>query len=230
MFLQNNQSNYKAMDKLKTDGVEFTSDGAQHNRQGNVWGGTLGGFAGGGVIGYLLGQGVGRRNGCGNGCNNNCGGNCNNCGNNCGCSENNYVNRYELQQAERAEKLESELAKEKAERYADSVGVNTFKEVVAYFDKNMERRDRLSADLAAAVANLDKEAAVNSEKLNCLRDKVAMTEDAVAALGRTTARDLAACKREVENWANQRFVQQPKLRLCCGSPTWECASSESLDD
>lgn len=213
------------MDKLKTDGVEFTSDGAQQ-RQGNVWGGTLGGFAGGGVVGYLLGQGVGRRNGCGN----NCGGNCNNCGNNCGCSENNYVNRFELQQSERAEKLESDLAKEKAERYADSVGINTFKEVVNYFDKNMERRDRLSADLAAAVANLDKEAAVNGEKLNCLRDKVAMTEDAVAALGRTTARDLAACKREVENWANQRFVQQPKLRLCCGSPTWECASSESLDD
>lgn len=230
MFLQNNQSNYKQMDKLKTEGVEFTSDGAQQgSRQSNVWGGTLGGFAGGGIIGYLLGQGVGngwRRNGC----NNNCGGNCNNCGNNCGCSENNYVNRYELQQSERAEKLESELAKEKAERYADSVGINTFKEVVNYFDKNMERRDRLSADLAAAVANLDKESAVNSEKLNCLRDKVAMTEEAVVTLGKTTARNIAACKAEVENWANQRFVQQPKLRLCCGTPTWECASSESLDD
>lgn len=218
------------MDKLRTEGVEFTSDGYQHNRQGNVWGGAIGSGIGGGVIGYLIGQGVGRRNGCGNGCNNNCGGNCNNCGNNCGCSENNYVNRYELQQAERAEKLESELAKEKAERYADSVGINTFKEVVNYFDKNMERRDRLSADLAAAVANLDKESAVNSEKLNCLRDKVAMTEESVATLGRTTERNLAACKREVENWANQRFIQQPKVRLCPGTPTWECASSESLDD
>ena len=214
------------MDKLRTEGVEFTSDGAQQGRQGNVWGSAIGSGIGGGILGYLIGQGVGngwRRNGCGNGCNNNC-------GNNCGCSENNYVNRYELQQSERAEKLESELAKEKAERYADSVGINTFKEVVNYFEKNMERRDRLSADLAAAVANLDKESAVNSEKLNCLRDKVAMTEDAVTALGRTTARDLAACKREVENWANQRFIQQPKVRLCPGTPTWECASSESLDD
>lgn len=221
------------MDKLRTDGVEFTSDGAQQGRQSNVWGAGIGSGIGGGILGYLIGQGVGggwRRNGCGNGCNNNCGGNCNNCGNNCGCSENNYVNRYELQQSERAEKLESELAKEKAERYADSVGINTFKEVVNYFDKNMERRDRLSADLAAAVANLDKEAAVNGEKLNCLRDKVAMTEEAVATLGRTTARDLAACKREVEEWANQRFIQQPKVRLCPGTPTWECASSKSLDD
>lgn len=223
------------MDKLKTDGVEFTSDGFQGNRQGNVWGAAIGGGLGGGLIGYAIGQNAKR----------------NNYmqtqpqpyypypyppqpqpyyGSSCGCSENQLVNRFELQQSERAEKLESDLAKEKAERYADSVGIATFKEVVNYFDKNMERRDRLSADLAAAVANLDKEAAVNSEKLNCLRDKVAMTEDAVAALGRTTARDLAACKREVENWANQRFVQQPKLRLCCSSPTWECASSESLDD
>lgn len=222
------------MDKLKTDGVEFTSDGAQHGRQGNVWGAGIGAGVGGGILGYLIGQGVGRNRcvdvsaphpyvypqpqppyaypyGCGN-----------------GCSENNFVNRYELQQAERAEKLESELAKEKAERYADSVGIGTFKEVVAYFDKNMERRDKAIADTLVAVANLDKEAAVNSEKLNCLRDKIAETSDAVVTLGRITARDLAACRHEVEEWANQRFVQQPKLRLCCGSPSWECASSDSL--
>jgi hypothetical protein len=223
------------MDKLKTEGVEFTSDGAQHNRQGNVWGAAIGGGLGGGLIGYAIGQNAKR----------------NNYmhqqpqpyypypyppqphpyyGSSCGCSENQLVNRYELQQAERAEKLEAELAKEKAERYADGIGIATFKEVVAYFDKNMERRDRLSADLAAAVANLDKESAVNSEKLNCLRDKIAATEDAVVTLGKTTARNIASCKAEVENWANQRFVQQPKLRLCCGTPTWECASSESLDD
>jgi hypothetical protein len=219
------------MSTIKTEGVEYTSD--EHDArgtQGNVWGGTLGGFAGGGIIGYLIGQGVnggwGRRNGCGN-----CGncGNCNNGCGNCGCSENQYVNRFELEQAKRNDVLQAELAKEKAERYADSVGINTFKEVINFFDKNMERRDKLSADLAAAVANLDKEAAVNGEKLNCLRDKIAATDEAVVTLGRTTARDLAACKREVEEWANQRFIQQPKLRLCCGSPTWECASSESLD-
>lgn len=227
------------MDKLKTDGVEFTSDGAQHSRQGNVWGAGIGGFIGGGLAGYIAGQSVGKHSNYveagnphpqpyvypqpqppyvypyGNG--------------NYGCSENNFVNRYELQQAERAEKLESELAKEKAERFAESVGINTFKEVVAYFDKNMERRDKLSADLAAAVAALDKESAVNGEKLNCLRDKIAETSDAVVTLGRTTSRDLAACRHEVEEWANQRFVQQPKLRLCCGSPTWECASSDSLE-
>lgn len=214
------------MSTIKTDGVEYTSD--EHGaRQGNVWGAGLGAGLGGGILGYLIGQGTnggwGRRN-CGNNC-----GNCNNGCGNCGCSENQYVNRYELEQANRAEKLEAALAKEKAERYADSVGINTFKEVIAFFDKNMERRDKLSADLAAAVANLDKEAAVNGEKLNCLRDKVAESHEAIAVLGKTTARDLAACKAEVEQWANQRFIQQPKLRLCCGSPTWECASSDSLE-
>jgi hypothetical protein len=215
------------MSTIKTEGVEYTSD--EHDArgtQGNVWGGTLGGFAGGGIIGYLIGQGVnggwGRRN-CGN-----CG-NCNNGCGNCGCSENQYVNRFELEQANRAEKLEAALAKEKAERYADSVGINTFKEVVNYFNNNMASRDKATADLLVAVANLDKEAAVNGEKLNCLRDKIAATDEAVVALGRTTARDLAACKREVEEWANQRFIQQPKVRLCPGTPTWECASSESLD-
>ena len=217
------------MSTIKTDGVEYTSD--EHDArgtQGNVWGGTLGGFAGGGIIGYLLGQGVNRRNnGYNNGCNN-CG-NCNNGCGNCGCSENQYVNRYELEQANRAEKLEAELAKEKAERYADSVGIATFKEVVNYFNNNMAGRDKVTADLVAAVANLDKEAAVNGEKLNCLRDKIAATDEAVVTLGRTSARDLAACKREVEEWANQRFIQQPKVRLCPGTPTWECASSESLD-
>jgi hypothetical protein len=219
------------MEKVKTDGVEYVSDGHDsRGAQGNVWGGTLGGFAGGGIIGYLIGQGVnggwGRRN-CGNNCNN-CG-NCNNGCGNCGCSENQYVNRFELEQANRAEKLEAALAKEKAERYADSVGINTFKEVVNYFNNNMERRDKVTADLAATVANLDKEAAVNGEKLNCLRDKIAATDEAVVTLSRTTSRDLAACKREVEEWANQRFIQQPKVRLCPGTPTWECASSESLD-
>lgn len=216
------------MEKVKTDGVEYVNDGHDsRGTQGNVWGGTLGGFAGGGIIGYLLGQGVNRRN---NGC-----GNCNNCGNcgngcgNCGCSENQYVNRYELEQANRAEKLEAELAKEKAERYADSVGIATFKEVVNYFNNNMTSRDKATADLLVAVAKLDKEAAVNGEKLNCLRDKVAESHEAIAMLGKTTARDLAACKREVEEWANQRFIQQPKVRLCPGTPTWECASSESLD-
>jgi hypothetical protein len=39
------------------------------------------------------------------------------------------------------------------------VGINTFKEVVNYFNNNMTSRDKATADLLAAVAKLDKEAA-----------------------------------------------------------------------
>lgn len=213
------------MDKIKTDGVEYTSDGGHGNgQQSNVWGGAVGGFVGGGILGYLLGQGV--NGGC-NRRNGNCG-NCGNCGgcNNCGCSESQFVNRFELEQSERAEKLEAELAKEKAERYADSIGIATFEKVVAYFDKQMERRDNLAAELTKAVALLDKNEAVNGQKLDCLRDKVAEATDAIAALSKGTAKAIAESKAEIENWANCRFIAQPRLKLCCGTPSWECGDSD----
>ena len=210
------------MDKIKTDGVEYTSDGGHGGQQtSNVWGGAVGGFVGGGILGYLLGQGVNggynRRN-CGN---------CGNCGNNggcnnCGCSESQFVNRYELEQAERAEKLEAELAKEKAERYADSIGISTYERMVAYFDKQMERRDNVLAEVTKAVASLDKNEAVTAEKLNCLRDKINDAEIAIATLGKTTTKAIAETKASIEEWANGRFIKQPRLKLCCGSPTWEC--------
>lgn len=209
------------MDKIKTDGVEYTSDSGHSAQQGGVWGGTVGGFVGGGILGYLIGQGVNggynRRN-CGN---------CGNCGNNggcnnCGCSESQFVNRYELEQAERAEKLEAELAKEKAERYADSIGISTYERMVAYFDKQMERRDNVLADVTRAVASLDKNEAVTAEKLNCLRDKINDAEIAIATLGKTTTKAIAETKASIEEWANGRFIKQPRLKLCCGSPTWEC--------
>lgn len=210
------------MDKIKTDGVEYTSDGGHGNgQQSNVWGGAVGGFVGGGILGYLLGQGV--NGGC-NRRNGNCG-NCSGC-NNCGCSESQFVNRYELEQAERAEKLEAELAKEKAERYADGIGIATFEKVIAYFDKQMERRDNLAAELTKAVALLDKNEAVNGQKLDCLRDKIAEATDAISALSKGTAKAIEESKAEIENWANCRFIAQPRLKLCCGTPSWECGDSD----
>lgn len=212
------------MEKVKTDGVEYVNDGhSSRTNQGPVWGAGIGAGLGGGILGFLLGRsgfGFG-----GNGCNNNCNTGCNN---NCGCSENQYVNRFELEQAARTEKLEAELAKEKAERYADSVGINTFKEVMNYFDKNMERRDKLAADLTVAVAELDKNSAVNSEKLNCLRDKIAESHEAIASLSKSTTKAMASMKHEIEAWANTSFIHQPKVKLCCGAPTWECSSDNEL--
>lgn len=209
------------MDKIKTDGVEYTSDGGHGGQQpSNVWGGAVGGFVGGGILGYLLGQGV-------NGGNNRRGGyHGGEHDNNGGCSESQFVNRYELEQSEKMEALQAELAKEKAERYADSIGIATFEKVIAYFDKQMERRDNLSAELTKAVALLDKNEAVNSQKLDCLRDKVAEAADAIAALSKGTAKAIAESKAEIENWANCRFIAQPRLKLCCGTPSWECGDSD----
>jgi hypothetical protein len=215
------------MDKIKTnDGVEYTHE--NHCGQGNVWGAGVGAGIGGGVLGYLLG-----RSGFGGGIGapvhpapafNPYGGYYGTPYNG-GCSESQYVNRFELQQAERAEKLESELAKEKAERYADGIGIATYERMVQYFDKQMERRDNLAGKLTEAVAALDKGEAVNAEKLNCLRDKVAGNTVAIEELGKATRQAIAMSRQDVEEWASCRFVHQPRARVCCEAKWATCPTT-----
>lgn len=76
--------------------------------------------------------------------------------------------------------LESELAKEKAERYADNVGIATFKEAKTMSDKNDEKINANYKELAQFVAALDKRTAVaeavNFERLNCLSNRVTALE------------------------------------------------------
>lgn len=214
------------MDKIRTnEGVEYTHD--NDCGQGNVWGAGVGAGIGGGVLGYLLG-----RSGWGGGWNNPVPpGGCAPYGygqpHSHGCSESQFVNRFELQQAERAEKLESELAKEKAERYADGIGISTYERMVQYFDKQMERRDNLAGKLTEAVAALDKGEAVNAEKLNCLRDKVAGNTVAIEELGKMTRQAIAMSRNEIEEWANCRFVHQPRARVCCDAKWATCPAEET---
>lgn len=59
--------------------------------------------------------------------------------------------------------LESELAKEKAERYADHIGIATFKEAKSMSDKNDEKIQSNYVELAKAVAHLDKKVAVERQ-------------------------------------------------------------------
>ena len=59
--------------------------------------------------------------------------------------------------------LQAELAKEKAERYADSVGIATFKEAKVMSDKNDEKIQANYIELAKAVAALDKQVAVDKQ-------------------------------------------------------------------
>ena len=53
------------------------------------------------------------------------------------------------------------LAVEKSERYADNIGIETFKTTVQYFEKAREKTELVQADLLRAVGELDKKAAVN---------------------------------------------------------------------
>lgn len=59
--------------------------------------------------------------------------------------------------------LQSELAREKAERYADSIGIATFKEAKGMSDKNDEKIQANYIELAKAVAALDKQVAVDKQ-------------------------------------------------------------------
>lgn len=90
--------------------------------------------------------------------------------------------------------LESELAKEKSERYADSIGINTFKEAKTMFEKAQDTSSANFKELvqgfiaqneinAREFARLDKEAALNKQaseynfailnnKIDCCCDKM----------------------------------------------------------
>lgn len=76
--------------------------------------------------------------------------------------------------------LESALAKEKAERYADNIGIEVYKEAVGMSNKNDDKIQANYIALAAAVAELDKKTAVaeavNYERLSCLSNRVSALE------------------------------------------------------
>jgi hypothetical protein len=59
--------------------------------------------------------------------------------------------------------LQSELAKVTAERYADQVGIATFKEAKVMSDKNDEKIQANYIELAKAVAAIDKQVAVDKQ-------------------------------------------------------------------
>lgn len=69
--------------------------------------------------------------------------------------------------------LMAELGKEKAERYADGIGIATFKEALALVKD--ERETRLANDkiIFETLARLDKEAAVEKTSLDCFKKEVA---------------------------------------------------------
>lgn len=93
-----------------------------------------GGNCNGGILGNLFG-------GCGNGC-----------GGNLATHDSRVISA-----------LESELAKEKSERYADSIGIATYKEAIALSNKNDDKINANYKELAQAFAALDKQVAVDKQ-------------------------------------------------------------------
>lgn len=69
--------------------------------------------------------------------------------------------------------LMSELAKEKSERYADSVGINTFKEALALVKEERETRQANDRITFETLARLDKESALNKQDIECFKKEVA---------------------------------------------------------
>lgn len=64
---------------------------------------------------------------------------------------------------EQVSALQAELAKEKAERYADNIGIATFKEAKVMSDKNDDKIQANYIELAKAVAAIDKQVAVDKQ-------------------------------------------------------------------
>lgn len=69
--------------------------------------------------------------------------------------------------------LLAELGKEKAERYADSVGINTFKEALGLIKEERETRQANDKIVFETLARLDKEVALNKQDIECFKKEVA---------------------------------------------------------
>lgn len=106
-------------------------------------------------------------------------------------------------------KKEAEIAQLKAEKYADNVGINTFKEVLGMFEKKDERYSKLFEDLnREAVDNR-----VRLAQLGCEIDKVKTNLEGAIAL---EAERRASGDQNLYCYVNATFVPG-KLVMPLGS-------------
>lgn len=61
--------------------------------------------------------------------------------------------------------LEAQLAKEQSERYSDKIGIDVYKELISVSNREDEKIVANYKELAAAIAALDKQAAVNQQAI-----------------------------------------------------------------
>ena len=110
--------------------------------------------------------------------------------------------------------LMAELAKEKSERYADNVGINTFKEALALIKEERETRQANDKIIFETLARLDKESALNKQDIENFKKEVArefsdVRHDFKAAIAIEAERRESADERIVD-YANCNFVKYIK--------------------
>lgn len=110
--------------------------------------------------------------------------------------------------------LMAELAKEKSERYADNVGINTFKEALALIKEERETRQANDKITFETLARLDKESALNKQDIENFKKEVArefsdVRHDFKAAIAIEAERRESADER-IFDYANCNFVKYIK--------------------
>lgn len=89
------------------------------------------------------------------------------------CGNNQVAGTAAFAESQFVSSLMSELAKEKSERYADSIGINTFKEALALVKEERETRQANDRITFETLARLDKESALNKQDIECFKKEVA---------------------------------------------------------
>lgn len=152
--------------------AEFASKGVAGTALGlGIVGTALGlGNNGNGLLGGLFG------NGCRNGYNNN----------GCGCSEDEFVNRYELQQQQKIATLESQIALRDANTYNDQKSLEIYK----YFDGEIKdiRQQMCDNNAKQAVINAKFESAID-----VLGSQVGSVSSMVSSLTKTVIPNANVC-------------------------------------
>lgn len=83
-----------------------------------------------------------------------------------GCSDNTCVSRFELRQEGRISDLESIIANLNSKIYTDSVGTDLYAALRAADKEQDEKRNQLFRETFTALAQLDKDTAVNTAVIN----------------------------------------------------------------
>lgn len=110
--------------------------------------------------------------------------------------------------------LMAELAKEKSERYADNVGINTFKEALVLIKEERETRQANDKIIFETLARLDKESALNKQDIENFKKEVArefsdVRHDFKAAIAIEAERRESADER-IFDYVNCNFVKYIK--------------------